>query len=340
MDQKQLIGYLEGKTTGIDSWRVQEWLHKHDSEKEVREMLSDIWNYAEIKINDTPPDFEIILNQLHHLINLSEIPKATESQLHKLYRYFSKAAAILIIPIVLVAGYYMINDQIESKQEPLALERTITTKPGSRTMVDLPDGTRVWLNDETTLKYPDRFRKNERRVFIDGEAYFEVVANEKQPFIVENPMLDVRVTGTKFNLSAYCEDNYFEATLLEGKIFAEKGPFKKEIEPGYQLQVDQRKNKQSYGKVDPSISNAWIGGRLILQNEPLDIAIRKLSRWYNVEFIIQSPELNEYLLTATIQDEKPEQTIKLIAFALPVRYTIKTTRVGNDVKRTIYLMKK
>ncbi len=340
MDQKQLIDYLEGKTSGIDHWRVREWLHLHENEKEAREMLSNIWNNAEIKINDTPPDFEVILNQLHHLINLSETPKATESQIHKLYRYFSKAAAILIIPVILVASYYIINDQIKQKQKPQALERSITTKPGSRTMIELPDGSRVWLNDETTLKYPDHFEKGERRVSIDGEAYFEITTNEKQPFIVENPMLDVRVTGTKFNISAYCEDNYFEATLLEGKILAEKGSFKKEIEPGYQLQVDQQKNKQNYGKVDPTISTAWIDGRLILQNEPLGIALRKLSRWYNIEFIIQSPELNDFFLTATIQDEKPEQTIKLIAFALPVRYTIKTSRVGNDVKRTFYLMKK
>jgi len=90
-------------------------------------------------------------------------------------------------------------------------------------------------------------------------------------------------------------------------------------------------------EVNTTISNAWINGKLVLHNEPLGVAIKKLSRWYNIEIIIKSPGLNDYLLTSTIEDEKPEQTFKLISYALPIKYTIKTTRVDNEIKRTIYI---
>jgi ferric-dicitrate binding protein FerR (iron transport regulator) len=198
----------------------------------------------------------------------------------------------------------------------------------------------VWLNDGTTLKYPEKFVNKERHVYIDGEAYFEVVSNPKKPFIVENRMMNTRVTGTKFNLNAYEDDNYFEATLIEGKIGLENGKHSCVMKPGFQVQYDKTTEKIMNHEVNPSISKAWIEGKLVLQNEPLNIAVKKLSRWYNIEIIIQSPKLNEYLLTATIEDEKPEQTFKLIAYALPIKYTIKTTRIDNEIKRTIYLTPK
>lgn len=340
MDHRKLIDYLEGKTSDIESWKIREWIQHPENEKECRALFSDIWNHAEIQAEDPSPDFEAVLNQLHHLINLHEIPRREESRIHKLYRNFSKVAAILILPLMLALGYYIIQNYRNLHQEPVALERIISTKPGSRMMVELPDGTKVWLNDGTTLKYPDRFAKDERRVFVDGEAYFEVTSNPGQPFIVENPMIDTRVSGTKFNINAYIEDNYFEATLLEGKIQAEKESINLEIEPGYQLRIDRTKNTSHYEKVNPDISKAWIDGKLIMQNEPLGIAAKKLSRWYNVEIILSSPGLNEYLLTATIEDEKPEQTFKLLAFALPIKYSIKTTIKGHEIKKTIYLTKK
>jgi transmembrane sensor len=340
MDHKKIINFLEGKTTGNESWKIREWLQCAENEKEAREILSDIWMHSEISVSEPKPDFEEILNQVHHLINLKEKPRVEETLVIKFYRTFSKIAAILILPLLIAFGYYMVSEEIKADEEPISQERIIVTKPGSRMKVDLPDGTIAWLNDGTTLKYPDRFAKNERRVFVDGEAYFEVVSNSDQPFVVENPMMDTWVTGTKFNLNAYTSDNYFEATLLEGQISLEKQSQRFKIEPGHQVQIDKSRNNSSYEKVDPKIATAWIDGRLILQNEPLSIAAKKLSRWYNIDIIIQSPELNDYLITATIEDEKPEQTFKLIAFALPVKYNIKTTVKGNDIKRTIYLTKK
>jgi ferric-dicitrate binding protein FerR (iron transport regulator) len=343
MDHKQIFDYLEGKTSPGESWKVREWLANPENERHIREVLGHVWLNGNITVNDSKPDFDQMLDQVHHLINLNETGRTGDhgigTSIRKLYQAFSKAAAILIIPLAMLLAYYLIGTE-QHKREDISNELVLITKPGSRMQTTLPDGTKVWLNDGTTLKYPSRFAKKERKVYIDGEAYFEVVSNPERPFIVENPMMNTRATGTKFNINAYTDDHYFEATLLEGIITLEKQIPNMEMKPGQQVQYNRLNNKCVKEEVDPRIATAWIDGKLILENEPLNIAAKKLSRWYNIEFIIQSPELNEYLLTATIQDEKPEQTIKLIAFALPVKYNIKTTRVGNDIKRTIYLMKK
>lgn len=344
MDHQDAIKFLEGKTTVRETERFQDWLRNPDKEEEVRKILGEIWMWSRMEISGSKPDFEGMLNQVHHLISLKEQSKLAEKKperiSHKFYMAFARVAAILIIPLLLFSGFFFMKNIKEHKAATSVAECIITTKPGTRTKIQLDDGTMVWLNDGTTLKYPERFLNKERHVYVDGEAYFEVVSNPKQPFIVENPMMNTRVTGTKFNLNAYVNDNYFEATLIEGKIGLEKDSHNYGMEQGFQFQYDQKAEKIVNHEVNTSISTAWIDGKLVLQNEPLGVAVKKLSRWYNVEIIIQSPEIEQYLLTATIQDEKPEQTFKLIAYALPIKYSIKTTREENEIKRTIFITRK
>jgi ferric-dicitrate binding protein FerR (iron transport regulator) len=341
MNHQDIINYLEGKTSVAETDRIQRWLKNPDNETEVRKILGEIWMQSRMELSGSKPDFEGMLNQVHHLISLKEQSILNEPKpiplIRKFFHQFSRAAAILIIPLLLFSGYHFIKNITKFNAEVAVSERIITTKPGTRTKVQLDDGTVVWLNDGTTLKYPERFVNKERHVYVDGEAYFEVKANPKKPFIVENPMMNTCVTGTKFNLNAYVDDNYFEATLIEGKIGLKNMTNSFKMEPGFQVQYNKSTEKILNHEVNTSISTAWINGKLVLQNEPLSVAVKKLSRWYNIEIIIQSPKLNEYLLTATIEDEKPEQTFKLISYALPIKYSIKTTRIGNEIKRTIYL---
>jgi ferric-dicitrate binding protein FerR (iron transport regulator) len=220
------------------------------------------------------------------------------------------------------------------------VERQVYTKPGTITQLELPDGSKVWLNDGTTLKYPEKFTGNERRLFVDGEAYFEVKTDPKHPFIVENPMMNTLVTGTSFNINAYSNDKYFEITLVEGKVQLEKNNQQFDLKPGEQIRFDVAKTQINRKNVNPAIYASWINGRLILEDEPLGVAVKKLGRWYNVDFIIADNELFALLLTATFQDEKLEQTLQNIVFALPVKFSIKEELVNNSPHKTIYLMKR
>lgn len=341
MNYDELKKYLEGKTTETESLRIREWLKNPENDVELRHILGEIWANSEIHLKGQAPDFNRMLDQVHHQINNQQIqqgkPKALST---KLYQTFSKVAAILVIPLLLLSVYLYFNPGNNSTKIASNAFREIYTKPGTRTQIDLPDGTRVWLNDGTTFRYPEQFTGRKREVFVDGEAYFEVKSNPENPFVVNNPMMNTIVTGTHFNLNAYSADNYFEATLIEGKINLENKNKNLVIKPGEQVQFDSKLEKIVQKTVDPQNAAAWVDGKLIFKDEKLETAIKKLARWYNVEIILTDPEINNYLMTATIQDEKLDQSLKLIALALPVKFEFKKVNNQTEIQRTIYMTKR
>ena len=337
--------YLEGKTTEIESRKIQEWLKNPKNDVESRKILGEIWSKSEISVTGKSPDFELMLNDLHHQINGQETSSQisniqSRSLLSGLYVVFSKVAAILVLPLILLSIYLYLNPQRDEVHVVPNTVREIYTKPGTRIHIDLSDGTRVWLNDGTTFRYPEKFMGNKREVFVDGEAYFEVKSNSESPFVVNNPMMNTIVTGTHFNLHAYSSDKYFEATLIEGKIDLENGNRNLVMKPGEQVQFDSQIEKIVQKTVNPQNAAAWVDGKLIFKDEKLGTAIRKLARWYNVEIILSDPEINNYLVTGTIQEEKLDQTLNLISLALPVKFEYKRENNPTEIQRIIYMKKK
>ncbi|MDP3431748.1 MAG: DUF4974 domain-containing protein, partial [Bacteroidota bacterium] len=175
---------------------------------------------------------------------------------------------------------------------------------------------------------------------VDGEAYFEVKSNPKNPFVVNNPMMNTVVTGTRFNLNAYSADKYFEATLVQGKVSLKKNNQTFEMEPGEQVQFDAQNEKIVQKNIATENATAWIDGKLIFTDEKLGIVIKKIGRWYNVEIILADPTLNDYLLTGTFRDEKLDQTLRMISLALPVKFEFKKENNPSKIQRTIFMKKK
>ena len=199
---------------------------------------------------------------------------------------------------------------------------------------------RFGLNDGTIFRYPERFTGENREVFVDGEAYFEVRSNPQKPFVVDNKMIKTVVTGTHFNINGYSADRFFEATLSEGKVSLEKGKQNFSMSPGEQVQYDVQTNVIVKKNVNPENAVAWINGMLIFKDEKLETAIKKLGRWYNVEIILSDKGLNSYLLTGTFQHEKLYQTLKLISLALPVKFEYEKVTKPSEIQRTIYMRRK
>ena len=344
MTDQNIQKYLEGKTTDIESEQILNWLKDPVNENESRRILGEIWFKNDISLKGVKPDFNQLLNQIHHQINnqqsLSQINKRKSSnRIADFYSLFSKVAAILIVPLILFSLYFYFNPKQNINQSESISMREIYTKPGTRTKIDLPDGTVVWLNDGTTLRYPEKFVGKSREVYLDGEAYFEVKSDPLNPFIVNNPIMNTEVTGTHFNINAYVEDQFFEETLLEGKVSLTKNNQTTIMIPGEQVQYDVQKDLIITKDVNPENAFAWINGKLIFKDEKLETAIKKLGRWYNVKIILTDQSLNSYLLTGTIQDEKLNQTLNLISLALPVQYKFKKENNPADIQRTVYIMK-
>jgi len=338
MTLPDLIKYFSGKASAAESKEIVDWMKDPKNEPEVRDALGKIWTHADIELKGEKPDFEPLLQKIHRKMHKKAKHVLPVIPFKTVYDSFSRIAAILIFPLLILTAYlYLKNDESLNGETANIIQQEIYTKPGTRSKITLSDGTLVWLHDGTTLRYPEQFGKDQRRVFVDGEAYFEVVSNPVCPFVVENPMMETVVTGTKFNLNAYSSDGFFEATLIEGKIQVNREQDQYRIEPGQQIQYNTGTKKVSQQEVNPYLSVAWINGKLIMQDEPLSIAVKKISRWYNIEIILQDQELQHYFLTATIENEKPEQTLKLITMALPVDYTVTERKTENGLKRTFYL---
>jgi ferric-dicitrate binding protein FerR (iron transport regulator) len=164
---------------------------------------------------------------------------------------------------------------------------TISTPMGGQYMVNLPDGTKVWLNAHSSLRYPVYFAGKERVVEVNGEAYFEVAKNTLMPFKVIANDVEVKVLGTHFNVTAYADEQTIRTTLLEGSVNVNN----KILFPGQQAQINNQSKKFNVSKVNTDEVVAWKNGLFIFRNENIQSIMRNVSRWYDVEVIFKDENI-------------------------------------------------
>ncbi len=180
---------------------------------------------------------------------------------------------------------------------------TLSVPRGGEFFLQLADGTKVWLNSETTLRYPVQFAGNERKVELTGEAFFEVTKNEKVPFLVESGDQTVRVLGTEFNISSYNENPLIYTTLVKGsvEVYLKNKPGDGEIlAPNEQSSTNTVEALISKRKVDPYQFIAWKEGRFVFEDQKLGEIMNTLSKWYNVEVVFAREDLKSIRFTGDL----------------------------------------
>ncbi|MBO9658450.1 MAG: FecR domain-containing protein [Chitinophagaceae bacterium] len=198
---------------------------------------------------------------------------------------------------VLLRNGQLLYDKENSSEEPAI--NIMSTPKGRQFNITLPDGTRVWLNAASSLKFPTAFTGKERRVEITGEAYFEVAKDKTKPFFVDLPnQAAIEVLGTSFNLNAYTEEKNIQATLLEGSMRLHANmtfsPQTALLKPGQQASIPSNANasKIALGKADVEKVMAWRNGFFYLEGVTLKDAMIQLSRWYDIE-VVYDKEVNQ-----------------------------------------------
>lgn len=166
---------------------------------------------------------------------------------------------------------------------------TITTPRGRKFQLVLPDGSKVWLNAASSLRFPTVFSGNERRVEITGEAYFEVSRNTTQPFIVKiNDHADIRVVGTQFNVNAYTDEESIHTTLVEGAVRIRSHEQSRVLSPGQQAQIsNSRGDLRILDQANLEQVTAWKAGFFNFRGASLPEVMRELARWYDLEVIYE-----------------------------------------------------
>jgi len=187
----------------------------------------------------------------------------------------------------------------------------------------LLDGTEVWLNSGSRFRYPGQFNRDEREVFLTGEAFFNVAPDPHLPFIVKTGKMEVEVLGTSFNISAYQDETQQSVVLVEGKvqINSEDGEKLSELTPGYRAVMNIHSSAVQTEKVRTGLYTGWKEGKVVFDQEQLGEIAKKLERWYNVEIRFESEELKTYQVTGIILRNKPiDQTIMAIELLAPVQH--------------------
>ena len=197
---------------------------------------------------------------------------------------------------------------------------------GAEYMLTLSDGTHVWLNADSRMRYPSRFVEGNREVYLEGEAYFEVARDSCRPFVVKTLGAEVRVLGTAFNLQAYPEERQ-RTTLVEGRVLVSSAKSKVVLNPSEQ--AEKEGDRLSIRKVNVNEYTAWLKNSFVFVNTPLEDVLNNLERWYDVDVFVASPSLRELRFTASFSRyehlDKILETLSLtthIAFKLKGRLLI------------------
>lgn len=206
---------------------------------------------------------------------------------------------------------------------------------GKKFSVILSDNTIVHLNAGSSLKYPVKFFDNQnRQVFLTGEGYFDVHKDKKHPFIVTSGDMDIRVLGTKFNISAYPEDREINTVLVEGSVSlygSEKKYDEKTatlLEPGYKAKWDKFDRKLAFEKVDTDLYTDWIVGKLVIKQMSFENIARKLERHYNVSIESNYPKLDHQVFTATFDIETIQEVLETFTEETHFEFEINGSRIS------------
>lgn len=210
-----------------------------------------------------------------------------------------------------------------------AAYNTLTNPRGSRPLkLGLSDGSIVWLNVASSITYPVSFTGSERKVQIDGEAYFEVAKNEKMPFIVQktNSDVQVKVLGTQFNINAYEDEQQIKVTLLEGSVQAYNNNHSAILKPGQQASLSQNTKPETRNGVDLEEVMAWKEGRFYFEGADIKAIMRQLEKWYDVDIRYEA-DIKYSFVAKISRDVNISEILKIFESTDLVHFTIENKTI-------------
>jgi len=203
---------------------------------------------------------------------------------------------------------------------------TIATPRAGQYMVGLPDGSKVWLNAASSIRFPVAFKGKDRVVEMTGEAYFEIAANARQPFKVKTGKQEIQVLGTNFNISAYAEDKTVNTTLLEGSVRVTNGEDAQYLNPGQQAQADEA-HIALVKKPDLEEVMAWKNGVFRFNESSIEVIMKQLSRWYDVEVVYENNKQPSTRFVGTIPRNVPlSEVLHLLELTGHIQFSIENSR--------------
>lgn len=228
------------------------------------------------------------------------------------------------------SGYLLYNTV--AGNETSIVYNTLRTPYGGQYQMTLQDGTKVWLNAGSSLRFPASFSGNERNVTLIGEAYFEVAKDKARPFLVtvnagSGTPMTVKVLGTHFNINAYPDEQQNRVTLLEGAVKVDCGAANALLAPGREAILNRISGKISVSSVDTEAATAWKNGYFLFENEKVESIMRQISRWYNVAIIYQGDVSRKAIAGSLSRSKNVEEVLNMLELTGTVHFKIDGRRI-------------
>lgn len=309
---------------------------------ELSDSYAAIEALFESKIYKAEPD-DAVWRSVQQAIRLQAVDVKPQK---RRFGFIWKAAVAATIILAIGFGVFYFKKPSEST----AKQNIVLTKAGSKTSLVLPDGSEVWLNADSKITYGDNFGIDKREVFLEGEAYFDVVKDTERPFIINTPVLKLKVLGTTFNVKAYPGEKNSEATLITGSlqvtlhnnsrnVIVLKPNEKLVVQNEYMAAKTDAKRVDndaplitiSEVKKSPADSMAieaqWIRNRLAFSDKKLEEVALQISRWFGVEVEIRSEELKDKEFSGLYRDQNLQQVMESLKLAGGFKYRIENNTV-------------
>jgi transmembrane sensor len=341
---------LSGEATQEELEELRMLLQAHPELGLRIQVMQNIWRSKQTQTaGDDHYDKHLqrLSNHLATPVLQFETDKKTTHKYRWLWIAASAAASIIVVLFLFVPAK-------QRSKAPVA-NNVVSTRPGSKSKVELPDGTQVWLNANSRITYNQNFMDSTREVQLTGEAYFDVASiisdrtGQKIPFIIHTNSIDVKVLGTAFNVRSYPGEKTTETALIHGSIEVtlHNSPDKKIIlKPSEKLVVlnddtatiglvnanDAPENepmmtlsriKPYKGDTATNFETMWVKNKLAFENETFDSMLREIERWYNVKIILKNESLKSLHFTGVFEEKSLNEVMEALSFSWKFQYEIK-----------------
>ena len=322
-NDQQIVSVLSRNSNPSEIEKLQLWQNLSAENKKMFDDSALIWGNCAKPLTQSEIEQDKILVQ-ERIIAQTALQLKHDRVLLK----FLRIAAILIGPIMLVAGFFAGNYH---QQKQSMAWNTVTAPRKHIAMCTLVDGTEIWLNAGSTLSYPASSQSDKREVKLDGEGYFKVAKNTKKPFFVITQQATVKVLGTTFNLKAYPGEEQIVTTLEEGSVelFVQNSTASAvRLKPGEQAIYNTREGNIDLKTVEAKQFSAWIGDKFLFKDADLKTIITELERLYDIKIYIKNPQLEKLRFRGMFSyDQDLLDAFETLRRSVKLSYTIKGREV-------------
>ncbi|MCL3780954.1 DUF4974 domain-containing protein [Prolixibacteraceae bacterium JC049] len=291
-DKSGLIAkWISGNASSEEHKELTDWQNNSEENKKTVARYKKIWEQGceHISSEQIKTDQHKIQKAINRNLVL-RLEKAKRVMLQ------FKVAALLAFPVALALGWLIWSNSNSTNQSAQLYE--VRAPKGHVAKCFLPDGSEVWINSESTLKYDaSRFNTSQREVSVEGEAFFNVTKNKSLPFSVKNKLASIVVTGTQFNVKAYANSKQFETVLEEGSIELKIAGYRAKtlkVKPGERVVFNAQKRTLNVKRVDVELYSSWRKGQILFKDATLNELITELERIYDLKIHLEDDHLKTF----------------------------------------------